>query len=726
MKKIVYLGAFLLGLLTLPCRDSFAQHKPDTLTVGMYAPSAASLMTYTDYPVSYMTGQPDISIPLYTIRSGSLELPVTISFHMADFLRVNQPAGAIGAGWSISSDLMVTRKIKGLDDFMGNGYYITGGNIPETDVTAKGSDQRIHNIVHEFADSEPDVFYYNTLSGNGKFYITPGPNAVQVPTGPEKIETTLGIPLQTDNRFIITDDKGFIHHYSNDLTAADMTGLTYTAWHCTEISDDSMTNSISFQYCNSSRHYYACSEGITVFDDFTRTMGNATPQLTDEMRGPVLHNGLHDYQYLLQGAQGGPYNWGPAMLRPQLPGPQSYGAGDHLVTRIDFRGGYMVFSYETQYEQDSINPFTFLTGISVYSDGTTTPVKTISFEHDTFMRNGNDVYLTALVLDGTQRYEFSYGTLSSRKGTPDYWGYARYENNGLPHVSEAPIDITAYDAHILSPINPSSETIIPQFFGSIDKMGSNLYVNNPNSIINVSVHYPTGGTTVFGFEYDRFNGGDNNEHVISSRRVSDIKYYDSDGSLLKHVVYTYLNGKAFHEPIYENGAGFVNAVASQTLNYMYSSDPSMIGYLFDLSLGTIRKRFYPSHSLFVDEFASNWVRYPEVHEIVMNGNIPAFKTVYTYDLDGLLAGSPGVVTRIHSMQPYPLEKDYWYCGLPLAKKVYSYKVATGYSLFESTEYKHACHMENFKINEGRAWPYVLCVDASGTYGTDVIMNERDV
>lgn len=54
-------------LIWINCFLSFAQFKPDTLSLDMYPPEAASLMTYTDYPVSYMTGTPDISIPLYTI-----------------------------------------------------------------------------------------------------------------------------------------------------------------------------------------------------------------------------------------------------------------------------------------------------------------------------------------------------------------------------------------------------------------------------------------------------------------------------------------------------------------------------------------------------------------------------------------------------------------------------------------------------------------------------------
>lgn len=128
--KRQYLLVCLL-LLLFPGVIAIAQHKPDTLSVGMYPPEAASLMTYTDYPVSYMTGTPDISIPLYTIKSGTLELPLTLKFHMGDYLRANQAAGVIGAGWSLSTDFLVTRKIKGLDDLSTYGYLHTGHLLTE-------------------------------------------------------------------------------------------------------------------------------------------------------------------------------------------------------------------------------------------------------------------------------------------------------------------------------------------------------------------------------------------------------------------------------------------------------------------------------------------------------------------------------------------------------------------------------------------------------------------
>lgn len=706
MKPYLKFVIAVLMATVIHCRYVSAQHKPGTSSLGLYAPSAASLMTFTDYPVSYMTGQPDISIPLYTIHSGSLELPVAIKFHMADFLRVNQMASPLGAGWSITTDLMVTRKVKGLDDFLGNGYYLTGADIPETDVDAKGSDARIHGIVHEFVDSEPDQFYFNTLNGNGRFYIVPGGSSVQVPTGPEKIQTVTGLPPQSSARFVITDGEGAIHTYSNDNIAADKAATTYTAWHCTKITDDTHTDVIDFHYRERTRIEYPSSNAITVYDDYTYGNGNIGA-VAEDSHGPVLETGLHDYPYLLQGPVQGPFAWAPDTYRAMRHGPESSSVQEHVIERLDFRGGYMMFSYETKYEYPGyVNPYIILTEINVYADGDATPVKTIEFEHNTNFGNGCDVYLTGLTIDGTMHYSISYGTLESRKGTPDFWGYAKYDHAGLPHVSADSINVAAFNAFILDPVS-NQEHLPPlrQLSARIDKKGTPLYLASAGADIDVTIGYPTGGRTVFSFERDRFIGSDHDTHIISSRRLSAIKHYDTDGTILKHLSYNYVNGTAFHEPVSDQSGGFVNTVSTQTLKYMSSSDTTATGIVFDVSRGTIRKRIFHSGSLFNDEFSSNWVRYPEVHEIVKSGNAPVGKTVYTYDLDGRLSGSPGIVTRVHDSQQNPIEKDYWYCGLPVAEKIYSFNPETGYSLSEQTEYTYHCHLESDAIKEGRLWAY---------------------
>lgn len=65
------------------------------------SPVAASFNVYDEIPVSKYTGIPDISIPLYTIDLGSLQMPISLNYHPAG-VRVEAEASWVGLGWSLN------------------------------------------------------------------------------------------------------------------------------------------------------------------------------------------------------------------------------------------------------------------------------------------------------------------------------------------------------------------------------------------------------------------------------------------------------------------------------------------------------------------------------------------------------------------------------------------------------------------------------------------------
>jgi len=44
-------------------------------------PRVAAFQLFGNYPVSLNTGVPDISIPLYTIHSDGIDIPITLKYH---------------------------------------------------------------------------------------------------------------------------------------------------------------------------------------------------------------------------------------------------------------------------------------------------------------------------------------------------------------------------------------------------------------------------------------------------------------------------------------------------------------------------------------------------------------------------------------------------------------------------------------------------------------------
>ena len=66
-----------------------AQSNTNSPKIIPLTPNAAEFNRYGDYNVNPLTGRPDISIPIYKIISGSLEMPITLSY-FAGGIKVNQ------------------------------------------------------------------------------------------------------------------------------------------------------------------------------------------------------------------------------------------------------------------------------------------------------------------------------------------------------------------------------------------------------------------------------------------------------------------------------------------------------------------------------------------------------------------------------------------------------------------------------------------------------------
>src|SRR5437588_10987505 len=98
MKKIVILLLFL-------CSNKLFAQPPTVPAAGVtithaipVSADAASLGKYGSIPVGEYTGVPNVSIPLYTIKSGDLTLPVSLSYHSGGF-KVEEMASSVGLGW---------------------------------------------------------------------------------------------------------------------------------------------------------------------------------------------------------------------------------------------------------------------------------------------------------------------------------------------------------------------------------------------------------------------------------------------------------------------------------------------------------------------------------------------------------------------------------------------------------------------------------------------------
>ena len=70
---------YTLLLLLLICINARAQNQHIAYpNIAVKTPKAAALDAYSDIPVSYYTGIPDITIPLYEIDDDGFKLQITL------------------------------------------------------------------------------------------------------------------------------------------------------------------------------------------------------------------------------------------------------------------------------------------------------------------------------------------------------------------------------------------------------------------------------------------------------------------------------------------------------------------------------------------------------------------------------------------------------------------------------------------------------------------------
>src|SRR5436190_13227765 len=115
-----------LYALSLVCAPPLlSQSAANVMQPTVPSPTAASLGKFGEIPVSYFTGVPNISIPLFTAKGKTLDLPISLSYN-ASGIKVEDIGGWVGAGWSLEAGGVITRTVRGIVDEQPEGYFNTG------------------------------------------------------------------------------------------------------------------------------------------------------------------------------------------------------------------------------------------------------------------------------------------------------------------------------------------------------------------------------------------------------------------------------------------------------------------------------------------------------------------------------------------------------------------------------------------------------------------------
>lgn len=158
----------------MPNINAFPQNVP--------SPTAASLGTYGQIPISFFNGLPNISIPLYD-EDG---VDISLSYH-ASGIRPDEHSGWVGLGWNLNSTGSITRIVNGgvdeihVDNFSDPGvmsYYDDPSLLDRSNWDSSSNlGDYISSSDQIWGDGEsivpipnPDEFIFNFKGYSGSFY----------------------------------------------------------------------------------------------------------------------------------------------------------------------------------------------------------------------------------------------------------------------------------------------------------------------------------------------------------------------------------------------------------------------------------------------------------------------------------------------------------------------------------------------------------------------------
>ncbi len=276
-----YLTMFSLLLLSFVLYSQ--EHPYDLPNIVPPSPTVANLMQFEEVPVDHYTGQPDISIPLFS-KSIHQDLALNIALkYNTQGVKIDNRSGWTGTGWSLFAGGSISRTVRGLPDeikdWKRKGIYHNEDFWNYENLTDYQKAEFTWNALgtpYDHYDAEFDLYQFSFLGISGRFIITKeGPqllsNAANV-----KITKNQDMTSGSISSFIVTDANGYQYHFDviEESTAEPFSGSVpqggsgnippirndeiykvRSAWHLSKITTSNYKLLASFDYQDSLEEY---------------------------------------------------------------------------------------------------------------------------------------------------------------------------------------------------------------------------------------------------------------------------------------------------------------------------------------------------------------------------------------------------------------------------------------------------------------------------------------
>ncbi|WP_436516251.1 hypothetical protein [Ekhidna sp. To15] len=473
-----------LLILVLAIFKSGAQDSFDTnINVIPPSPNVVDFNKGVEFPISYYTGSANIEIPIYHLSLPQIDLPISLSYR-ASGLKVEDHASWVGAGWTLQAGGNISRTVKGLPDELNEttraGWFASrsknlfdsSGGIDFDEVfscystetpfpLASPSDPltRIDSIAYGWIDTEPDLFYFSTPAGGGKFIFDQDYNIK---------------PLQED-----------------DFTIYAPINLTGTGkW---EVYGPDGTKYV-FEDQESTTSYSECGRGMSAYNDpMTHVSAWQLSQIINAGDTVFFHYESESLLYGRKVTTTGRFATTTASNIPLSSCSNTITVGAQRLSAITTSYGDSISFIAEYADREDLEGSHALWAIDIYKDASR--IKYYELDQDYFGTN-NKLKLTKV------EEKTTYGS----ETYPPYL-FAYYEFGSFPSLSSTSQDYWGY-------YNGSTGGLLPTYKDQFNHVNRSSTANRKPSLQYAkvgtlkSIEYPTGGKVTFDYELHSYYDSD--------------------------------------------------------------------------------------------------------------------------------------------------------------------------------------------------------------------------
>lgn len=575
MKQFILLNLFCFIIYPLISQEN---------TTIPPSPKSSLFLKYGDVPVSHSSGVPDISIPLYTIKSGDLEIPIVLKYHIRNVKPGYDPSD-VGLGWTLDFGGQISRTIYGSPD---DATLIPPNPFPYYQLNQDIWDHAnyLNMCYNNLYDTENDIFHLQAFGYSESFVLKRNSYTDYKPYllsfKPLKIETatsyhSLPASKQLISTITVKDEKGSSYIFGDNmhetcLSTSSKYGIT--TWLLKQVTDVSGTNFIRYTYTPTQRLriYDPVGKYTAILNDSGQLLSlrddETTPSISVEY-GCLDNDFLQDIEY-----------------------------DGMIISGIEFNTGKIVFDIDASKNQ--------IKGFKVF-DKNNKVVTQIIFQHSIFSSSTNHRKLESVKILGddlniskAQTYSFIYnsGTMNSNYRGTDYWGYynGTMDDCTRRNYWYKDTEQNSRSVNVTIGTNTNEPSLSYSLYETLTK-----------------IIYPTKGETEFTYE-------------LNSYDMSPIR--TAGGLRIKKIINRDLTGsEVTKEYIYEKGILKHDVFADYNYADSYFSVVET-PYSYAGNSFVYRNRYYSN--LLQGDLAHNDVRYEKVSEIYKNGIYDEGKNIYHY------------------------------------------------------------------------------------------------